>query len=241
MSATKGERILRYQDLYKRYSRLGLTAASDRLYAINGLQSRLLKAFDTEGGFGIFDEGPDPKRGHLRRSLLWHRGDDVARMDRITFPARTSVAVPSWSWMAYTGGINYLDLDFTQVHRWMDLRSPWTRHSWRHAPTSEPMPPLPGGALALGGVAQDFDLASIVEAAKEEDNLIFDRPEEVHTAGLKCVVLGAKEGHVPRGARRCFVLVIAPADQLGKTWFRVGVGYLPERYVRSEKTDVVIC
>jgi hypothetical protein len=96
MSASAGEKILRYQDLYEKYSRLGLTKDYDRPIAIDGLQSRLLRAFDTEGGSGIFDEGP-VLRGHLRRSLLWHRSADVDRLYQIEFPLTRTTAVPSWS------------------------------------------------------------------------------------------------------------------------------------------------
>lgn len=54
------------------------------------------------------------------------------------------------------------------------------------------------------------------------------------------VVLGARKGMCRAEQERCFVLVVAPADDLGKTWFRVGGGYLPERYLGIVKTDVVI-
>ena len=72
---------------------------------------------EVRGGFGILDEGE--MRGLLRRSLLWCRGPDslTPKLSRIKFSA-DSVPVPSWSWMAYTGGkdypgaIDYLDLEF---------------------------------------------------------------------------------------------------------------------------------
>lgn len=82
--APQGERILRYQELYQMYSRLGLTMAYDRPTAIDGLQQRLLRTMTVQGGFGVFDEGET--KGTLRRSLLWHRGNDTPNLTRISFP-----------------------------------------------------------------------------------------------------------------------------------------------------------
>jgi hypothetical protein len=63
-----------------------------------------------KGGFGILYE--DKTQGTLLRSLLWYRGGDpnTSSLTRIEFPD-DRVGVPSWSWMAYTGEIDYLSLD----------------------------------------------------------------------------------------------------------------------------------
>jgi len=237
MSASKGERIVRYQNLYRKYSRLRLTKAEDRPFAIDGLQSRLLKAFDTEGVFGIFDDGP--KGGHLRRSLLWHRGDDVPSkpgLVRITFPTHRggATAVPSWSWMAYSSGIDYLELEFNGVD-WMELRSPWTRADW--GGSQSVMPRQPGGVIALGGTARDFD---VVEAKEGGSRIIYDRPGEAEKLAVWCVVLGIKRERVVHGARRNYVLLVAPANAEGKTWLRVGAGYLPGRCISGTGSPIVI-
>jgi hypothetical protein len=219
MSASKGERILRYQDLYKRYSRLALSKDFDRPYALDGLQARLLAAFETNGGFGIFDGA------HLRRSLLWSRGEGVNTMARIAFPADRSMAVPSWSWMAYTGGIDYLHLEFNEVV-WMDLKSPWAGDA--RVPGSRPMSNEPTGIAVLGAMAQVFDLS---KAGAGEDRLIYDRPEAAEAAGLKCVVLGVKIERKAHDARRSFVLIVAPTRDKDEVYTRVGVGYLPGKCI----------
>ncbi|KAK3350274.1 heterokaryon incompatibility protein-domain-containing protein, partial [Lasiosphaeria hispida] len=124
-TAKQGERIIHYQNLYKRYARLGLTNDYDRPMAIDGLQHRILGALKSQGGFGVFDEGTK-KKGLLRRSLLWHRANETPQLKRIVFPKdRTISVVPSWSWMAYTGAIEYEQLEFGGVE-WEELQSPWS-------------------------------------------------------------------------------------------------------------------
>lgn len=234
LSASKGEHIVRYQNLYAQYSRLGLSRPSDRLYAINGLQTRLLRAFrTTEGGFGLFDEGP-VLRGHLRRSLLWRRGEDVERLESIGFPG-TSESPPSWSWMAYTGGIDYLEPVFDKTS-WKPLTSPWTRPGWADAPTK---PLREGGGLTLEGVAERFDLTRA--RGPDEALLVFDRPEEANSPLLHCVVLGASSDDADG---RSYVLVVKPMSEVEgnfATWARVGAGHLTARCLEGKQTRIVIC
>src|SRR5438477_11418672 len=96
-SFVKGMKIDLYQDLYERFSNLQLSFPEDRPVAIKGLETRLIRTFGTTGGFGIFDI-------YLHRCLLWQRSGDTLRR----IPSFRGGQVPSWSWMAYTGGIRYL-------------------------------------------------------------------------------------------------------------------------------------
>ncbi|RSL64595.1 hypothetical protein CEP53_003997 [Fusarium sp. AF-6] len=102
----KGGRITLFQHLYQTYSGLAFSQISDRPVAILGLEKRLLDAFQTRGGFGIFEV-------YLARSLLWSRQKDVF-LSRI--PYTKSRPPPSWSWMAYRGPITYMEIPFDQVH-----------------------------------------------------------------------------------------------------------------------------
>jgi hypothetical protein len=240
--ASKGERILRYQDLYRRYSRLGLSAMRDRPYAIDGLQSRLCRAFNVAGGWGVFDAD------HLHRSLLWRRGDGVAALDRIAFPAGYGVVAPSWSWMACAGGIDYVSPGFNEV-QWAPLRSPWARQS-RAVSLEDFPPPLEWEELAIEGAGQDFNLDGALGEEDENSMLVFDRPDEAEgLPDLKCLVLGVKVGSVARGTRRHYVLLLRRAEvaplgrevDAGSRWHRIGAGYLPERHIAPTKTVVIVC
>jgi hypothetical protein len=85
------------EELFVRYSSLSLTCRTDRPTAIVGLESRLAKFYRTPSVYGIITKC-------LGRSLLWTRSGD-APMESIPFEAGN---VPSWSWMAYRGPIDYL-------------------------------------------------------------------------------------------------------------------------------------
>jgi len=201
---------MRYQNLYKQYSELDLTNAYDRPVAIDGLQDRILSALRTDGGFGVFDEGK--KKGLLRRSLLWHRGNDTLRLRRIKFPTDRAISVvPSWSWMAYTGGIDYFTLPFGGMD-WEEMQSPWS---------TVDTPPYGGGKsgarrrgsnsnpsnIALVAMARRFD-ASLAKAG--ERLLRLDDPGEQNPTdpemdpGVLCVVVGRQNGgmDMPHSAQR---------------------------------------
>jgi len=163
MEANQGEKILRYQDLYKSYSRLDLTNDYDRPMAIDGLQDRLLGTLKTLGGFGVFDEGVK-KKGLLRRSLLWHRAESETKtMKRIKFPAaRHAISiVPSWSWMAYSGAIEYITPVFGSVD-WEDLESPWYG-GVAHPPASS------NGVLTVKGALQSTGTRSATNYQVQTD------------------------------------------------------------------------
>lgn len=114
-----------YQELYAEYSRRGLSHDEDRPRAILGLESRLRTGFGTDGGHGILYHRQ--KVGLLQRSLLWRRGVDVTSLTPIKFPPDREAA-PSWSWMAYKGGIDYLKVEGgTLDWKTTELRSPWSR------------------------------------------------------------------------------------------------------------------
>ncbi|UPK93045.1 hypothetical protein LCI18_003980 [Fusarium solani-melongenae] len=136
MGADQGEKILRYQDFYKRYSRLGLSIPSDRAVAINGLQERIFHALGAEGGFGVcFEDTKDGRgRGLLRRSLLWSRTSDTLALSRIYVPDhRATSKAPSWSWMAYTGGIDYIAPNFGDMD-WEEIQGCQVPLERRHVP-----------------------------------------------------------------------------------------------------------
>ncbi|KAJ3578871.1 hypothetical protein NPX13_g1697 [Xylaria arbuscula] len=107
--SSKGGRIRLYELLYKQYSRLQFTRIYDRPLAIAGLEQRLIRAFDTQGGYGVFTR-------YFGRGLLWQRDVTMAPqvMKPIQFPKSQKYQVPSWSWMAYEGAISFMDLPLTK-------------------------------------------------------------------------------------------------------------------------------
>lgn len=234
MRSTHGGKIRLFQDLYSKYSRLELSHDTDRPVAIAGIEKHLIFSFDIRGGFGVLDDG---NRGLLWRSLLWRRAQNArSGLKRIEFQSLKGAAVaiippPSWSWMAYTGAIDYLDLPFNEVD-WEehDICSWWSRgtgKSWSYSGDKLTCP------LELTVHGRPLDL----QAAMNSDtaSIDLDDPDKMDEldSSLKCVVLGRLKDQVKDSsyARIHYILLVTlTAPQGGGSsliYNRVGVGYLP--------------
>lgn len=97
LSGSAGRAI--FQFVFQQYSQLSLTHSSDRHVAISGVVERLKKCLHSREIYGIFEK-------YLHQSLLWRRAGD----ERMRGIPETQTTIPSWSWMAYKGGIEYDDL-----------------------------------------------------------------------------------------------------------------------------------
>lgn len=188
------------------------------------------------GGFGVLDDG---NGGLLWRSLLWQRAHDAPRMRRINFAsvnkglAAAIVSPPSWSWMAYSGAIEYLELLFDQVDWEKDeIRSRWSHGAGKTWSYSRDYSTCP---LELTVAAREFDwqAARTLDGAgiKLDDP---DRREELASA-LQCVVLGKLKIQTQElgAARTHYVLLVTPRTSpesdggASHIYERVGVGCLP--------------
>jgi hypothetical protein len=234
-SAKQGERILRFEHLYEDYSRLGLSEPSDRPRGIAGLEQRLIRTMNVDGRFGTLDDPNAP--GLFRRSLLWHRGKDTPRLNRIKFPSQ-QVQVPSWSWMAweggkqddkieYPGGINYYRLSFNDFE-WQELQPPWKRS-------------CNDRENLLAGKARTYKR----EPAQNQDaRFIYDCPGSSKHEHFRCVVLGVQIGEPELKQRRHYVLLIAKTEKKDSAgndlWERVGAGYLLGRDIEDDTIKVHI-
>ncbi|GAB1318180.1 Heterokaryon incompatibility domain-containing protein [Madurella fahalii] len=129
-----------FQDMFTRYSTLNLTQKTDRPVAMGGLEFRLATTFETQSAFGIVKD-------FFGRSLLWQRSGNewmepiFHSTDAQARGSGMRVKPPSWSWMAYTGGIRYgnlcdsrvswmADIDFKFTNRRCILTAPLRRISW---------------------------------------------------------------------------------------------------------------
>ncbi|ROW13657.1 hypothetical protein VPNG_04583 [Cytospora leucostoma] len=222
MESSHGGKIRLYQDLYMQYSRLAFTHAQDRPVAIAGLEQRLITSFGVQGGFGVFENSKAP--GELRRSLLWHRAADVNSLEPINFRGHRGLAAgstgpPTWSWMAYEGGIEYLDLPFGQVE-WEkdDILSMGT---WSGKD---------GTAVTVGLSVNARNINTEPLTGVSGEKIVFDVPNKTNRP-FKCVVLGRTmepEKHVAN--RTHFVLLVtraSPAARGEQVYHRVGVGAVP--------------
>lgn len=121
MESPHGGQIRLYRDLYMQYSRLAFTQSQGRPVAIAGLEQRLITSFGVQrGGGGSASSRTAESPEICGAVLLWHRAADVDSLEPISFRGHRGLAAgatgpPAWSWMAYEGGFEYLDLPFGQV------------------------------------------------------------------------------------------------------------------------------
>jgi hypothetical protein len=225
---SRGERIKFYEGLYKKYSRLAFTRWEDRPIAIAGLERRLIRNLRTRGGWGIFDDG----QSLLRRSLLWQRGEDEIALRKITFPPERNITVPSWSWMAYEGGIDFLDVPLGEVEWDEDkLHSPW-----RQNPSDVYHITNNTANVELKATAKRFDIQS---CPKDEFKLVYDIPR---TEGqqLLCIVMGRFLKAKMADDARHYVLFIALKSGTAQVYERVGVGFMPGKFIQSSGPSVLV-
>ena len=224
MRASRTMQIAYFQGLYKQYSRMKLTVARDRPIAISGLEIRLRKAFETDAGFGIFDDGPG---GELFcRSILWQRGEE--RDDGFLEPI-DSARVPSWSWMAYTGGIDYTDPPFGSAD-WEGLKiTP---------------PPIWSQDLSLAAMVRDFTVAGRLPG---EVKLIYDTERTTSSDGQRaqCVIVAkSKEGLSDREKRHYVLLVVSTVERHQRELYwseryeRVGAGLMLGKHINLDDPGI---
>lgn len=207
----------------------------DRPIAIAGLEKRLISSLGVRGGYGVVDDG---RAGLLSRSLLWCRGSNEASLERIAFHSGGQLrleyerAPPSWSWMAYQGGIDYLDVPFGAVN-WetFSIPSPWfvtTEDPWGDSVRSD-LGRLPSRGRSV--LVRSFE----TQASEQTDlRVIYDSPAKSSGYGedLKCLILGTLKTRPGSLKSRHYIMLVVPTNSdsgrgRGLLYERVGVGYLP--------------
>ncbi|KAF5020854.1 hypothetical protein F66182_7109 [Fusarium sp. NRRL 66182] len=212
----KDDRIRLIQYLYRVYSGLSLTKMTDRPKAILGLQERLASAFESSAKYGVLS-------AYFERMLLWV-AQDRGGMSRIAYaPAQR---VPSWSWMAYAGKIQYMEIPFKQVN-WMGN-------------FIDPLGSLSNEADWDGRLlAQANNL--LIDQAELETKSRIDRGDcKIDCIHWKCVVCGQSKLSDEYGNFDHYVLLIrqTPSGGAMNTYERVGVGVLLGTHIVPGTTEV---
>ena len=101
--------------LVQEYSKRDLTVPTDRRVAISALEDRIKGALNKRSGHA---SGPQSSRygifqDFLHRNLLW-RADDCQLKQIEHKPP-----LPSWTWMAYSGVVKFIDVSFGGME-WVD-------------------------------------------------------------------------------------------------------------------------
>ena len=161
-----------FQAMFKRYSRLELTRATDRPIAVAGIQRRLANAIQSGIAFGVFD-----KFEHLHRSLLWRRAGNRFLKLRKNEPSRP----PTWSWTAFDGAIDYLKVETTKVR--------WNERIKFEIPLNS------GQLVSLEAPVMAFNED---EMQRDQSLLILDSQPYASFRGLRCVII-SRQGPMPEG------------------------------------------
>ena len=188
----------------------------------------MLRELGARGGFGIFDDG----RSLLPRSLLWQRGHEVGSLKR--FDHRTGQRLPSWSWMAYDGPIDFMDLKLGEVD-WLEdeVRGPWTEGG--EASAQDTM----AGGKGLTAVARLFTQEPVYDDDQDDSEVILDGGENMGThvwQDWRCIVVGTRR--VSRGGkltplerRTHYFLIVAPVGKESANYMRIGVGRMAGKVI----------
>jgi len=215
---SESSKIDLFQTLFANYSRLGITKSADRTIAISGLEKRLAFTFRTQGRHGVF-------KNYLHRSLLWERSEDT-RMKRILYP--TDRRVPSWSWMAYEGVIDYVDIPFNRVewHKAVQIRGDVLEARVREFRSLQ-LEQKDGKCVIQDGTASSGKWW-----------LKYDGEDSVDLQTLQVAVIGRENGQSGDG-RRYYILVVKPRCLEGfRTFERVAVGCVPEKLISFKSQEV---
>jgi hypothetical protein len=85
--------------LFENYTICGLIEVTGRCVTTSGLEALISYTIEGERSYGIFQR-------YLHRNLLWHRSNEK-KTKRIGYEPGI---VPSWSWIAYGGGIQFMEI-----------------------------------------------------------------------------------------------------------------------------------
>jgi hypothetical protein len=217
------------QFLSTEYSRRGLTQTTDRCAAISGLEIRIAQAKKCETRFGIF-------QSYLHRSLLWQRTGE-RNTDRISY--KTQI-VPSWSWMACSGSIEFMDIGFSNVQWVRSLRFNkrykyrWFNKKWKSALVTDI------GSFQRCHCEQNGTGYAILDLDGAEGGWIqYDMETHKRSDAERCVVVGRDLRESDARKWMYYILVVSPTG-MEKEYTRVGAGWILSDYVVRQSVQALI-
>ncbi|KAI0443395.1 hypothetical protein F4803DRAFT_515237 [Xylaria telfairii] len=203
----KGMQIEFFEHIYETYSALEFSHEEDRAVALYGLERRLVKSYGVKGRYGVLDGE------FLHRSLLWRKAvaEGNPELKKIQFSRHEQV--PSWSWMAVMGRIEYVQAPLGGMN-WKGLETPFTKD-----------------LIKEGGVeTQPVDnlWASIYDITDLTGNDIWwDREKPTDETEVKCAIVGEEKNRTDRK----YVLILAQAENEYE-YKRVGVAIRDDDVIR---------
>jgi hypothetical protein len=199
--------------LIQDYSERKLSYKTDRRVAMSGLQDRIARAIPCEDRYGVFEK-------YLHRNLLWHASND--KLKKIEYED----CVPSWSWMAYEGGIRFLDenkIRFGQMRLITGLR--FDEHC-EHALIADV------GKFQDCRMELDRGRYAVIDLSNTKRGWIsYDVEDGKKLLEEHCVVVGSTDSN------DYYILVVRPTSVDGE-YERVGIGQVSRNCLVRKQVNV---
>jgi hypothetical protein len=143
--------------------------------------------------------------------------------------------VPSWSWMAYIGGIEFLDIPLGRVE-WIDHLQFDEERACDHSITTN-LWKLQDCTVEARGRRYTI----LNRNGGERGWIQYDEKEGKELSEGLCVVIGRthKRNYDTLGSKECYILVVNSTNVKGE-YRRVGVGLVQSGWVVGHKTNVRI-
>ncbi|KAF7503416.1 hypothetical protein GJ744_003899 [Endocarpon pusillum] len=214
LTASGDDRTIEFvQFFFKKYSRCGLSYESDRSTAISGLVKRIEGALKTEARYGVFG-------CFLSRLLLWKRSNEK-KTAPIIYPGGKEP--PSWSWMAYYGGIDFISTPRFEVPNFEGLRFDTDKE-------------------AIISKIRQFKNCRLEQQEKEHaifadqervGSLWFDMAADIESKSIHCVIIGMRDD-AKEDPKKTYYILVVRGNQQKNGYERLGVGEVEALYVSME-------
>jgi hypothetical protein len=181
---------------------------------MSGLHTRIARTLGCDGRYGTLET-------YLHRNLLWHASDH--KLQKIAHESY----VPSWSWMAYDGGISFLDeeeIPFDRVQWITDLR--FDEHC-DHA--------LIADVGVFQGCTMEWEGSRFAVFDLSETNrgwIRYDVEDGKNLLEEHCVVVGSTEN-----SKVYYILLVRPTS-VDSEYKRVGMGQVSKNCLVRKRVDV---
>jgi hypothetical protein len=213
------------QSLFEDYSKRGLSEPTDRAVALSGLATRIASALTCREGYGIFDFC-------LHRNLLWQRSD--LQKKRIKYEgAKVPIKVPSWSWMAYEGGIEFIqfeELPYQELDLFNDLsftpdKTALITKVWK----------FQGCSLNQEVVSEASRQQILDSGGTGRGWIMYDVKDGADLCRERSVVVGRRSK-----SREYHILVVRQTEDNEYEYKRVGIGMVQHGYISRQQPDIRI-
>ena len=210
------------------YSKCCLSNPTDRAVAMNGLASRISYILGCQHRYGVFGDF------YFHRTLLWQR-PDARKMSRIDYG--NPGVVPSWSWMAYEGNIQFPDIPFECLDLFKDIefkfgnKGALSTQAWR----------FEEGCHLEPEVA--FDAAThrrILDSRGQERGWIMYDVEDGQDLRSERGVVVARSSPEVEGPGLYYMLVVRQKHFASRKYGRVGVGRIQYDYISRWRRGILV-